>query len=73
MSYHYEWGTAVGGLYLITTAGDALDDLGDELEHGPLALFIGNESGDGTVLEGDAEGIRQFARSLHEYVERVLA
>lgn len=84
VSNHYEWTTAPGALYLLTTRHQALEDLGvegvepandDEVLEGvvtaPYVLFVGTENGDGTLIEGELADITGYVDHLHTYIHRI--
>jgi hypothetical protein len=72
MSSHYEWGSANGALYAVWGEND-LDSAQavlcpDEGLEGPCVLFLGNEAGDGLVLEGEAEDIARYCLLVLDHV-----
>ena len=81
MSSHYEWGQASTALYHVVTrdsapeqwnvAPAAEESVGDGVS-APYALGLFTESGDGTVVEGEAGEILDFVDKLHAYAHREL-
>lgn len=82
MSNHYEWGTAADGNYGIVSkeAAPAEWNLPEPDPHDmwsvgvtePFALGVFTANGDGTILEGDAKSILDYADKLHAYAHREL-
>lgn len=82
MSNHYEWGMVGEGGFQVVTRRTAPDEWNlpepDPMDPfgvgvtSPFALGVFTANGDGTVLEGGAAEIVDFADRLHAYVHRQL-
>ena len=68
MSNHLEWGHALTAQYGYVHAEDAAEVLGEELETGPVALYITTGDGNGVVIEGTRAEIKEFCENMVRHV-----
>ena len=71
MSLHRERTTPADASYSVITRETAPLDIGVRIA-GDHALYIGTDSGDGVVIEGDLAAIAELVDQIHAHVHRTI-
>ncbi|MBE7193075.1 MAG: hypothetical protein INR66_11405 [Gordonia polyisoprenivorans] len=71
MSLHRERTTPTATSYSVVTRENAPHDIAVRITE-PFALYLGTDSGDGLVIEGDLADIAELVDHIHTHVHRTI-